>query len=32
LYIAMGTGGAAVLLLGLLVLRKPEHSDISESE
>ncbi|MDG1555539.1 MAG: hypothetical protein P8R00_04755 [Candidatus Poseidoniaceae archaeon] len=32
LYIAMGTGGAAVLLLGLLVLRRPEHSDSSESE
>lgn len=32
LYIAMGTGGAAVLLLGLLVLRRPENSDISESE
>lgn len=32
LYIAMGTGGAAVLLLGLLVLRRPENSDTSESE
>ena len=32
LYIAMGTGGAAVLLLGLLILRRPENSDISESE
>ena len=32
LYIAMGTGGAAVLLLGLLVLRRPENSDISEPE
>ena len=32
LYVAMGTGGAAVLLLGLLVLRRPENSDTSESE
>jgi hypothetical protein len=32
LYIAMGAGGAAVLLLGLLILRRPENSDISESE
>ena len=32
LYIAMGTGCAAVLLLGLLVLRRPENSDTSESE
>ena len=32
LYIAVGTGGAAVLLLGLLILRRPENSDISESE
>ena len=31
LYVAMGTGGAAVLLLGLLVLRRPENSDTSES-
>ena len=32
LYVAMGTGGAAVLLLGLLIVRRPENSDISESE
>ena len=32
LYIAMGTGGAAVLLLGLLVLRRLANSDTSESE
>lgn len=32
LYVAMGTGGAAVLLLGLLILRRPENSDTSESE
>ncbi|MDA8546464.1 hypothetical protein N9L85_01880 [Euryarchaeota archaeon] len=32
LYVAMGTGGAAVLLLGLLVLRRPENADTSESE
>ena len=29
LYVAMGTGGAAVLLLGLLIVRRPENSDIS---
>lgn len=32
LYVAMGTGGSAMLLLGLLLLRKPENTDRSESE